>query len=1014
MKLFKKTLPMAAMLFAALLCAMPLSAQTSRSIDVSGTVVDEVGVPVIGAIVMVQNTSNAATTDNNGQYVLKNVPTDATLFASLIGYKELTVPVNGKAKIDLTLKEETLRLDEVLVVGYNTVKRTQVTGAIQAVQSEKLVNETSPTLEQRLQGKVAGLFIAGSSGQPGDESFNVTIRGNGSINSSNTPLYIMDGNMVPASQFATLNAEDIEDIQVLKDASATAIYGSRGANGVIVITTKRGKDGKATVSYNFKIGVEKERDSRIPMMNTEEWLEYERICMEQNPTSTLFPMIQWLRIEKAINDGTASAADRAKWEASGRDILSTARATDTDWLDLMTQTGYTQEHTVSVNGGNSSTRFFVSGGYMDEKGILIGSTFKRYSARINVSHKLNKIFSLGMNSSIGYSRQHSKADSGSRNSYQNAWFTTLLAYPYYDATWTSKDNPTWLLQYRDNNNNTLRLVGSAYVQAQITPAFTFKSNLGLNTNIINGFTTIHKDHPTQSATGGTMTQSYSNLFSYTWTNTLNYMKNFKNVHDVSGVIGFEMYNTQSYNFSQTGYDIDPLLMTTPAGIGDTTGTSNNKPNISGSKDMNRLLSYFTQWNYGYKNKYMGSASIRYDESSKFQGKNKGAVFWSVGFAWNLHNEDFLRSNENIDQLKFRTSYGTTGNQDGISSFVTFATWGKNSYDGKSGYTMSALGNPDLRWESSAQFSAGVDFAMYNGRFKTSLEYYRKDTQDLIMSKSISRTTGFSSISTNAGSIRNSGVELTVEGSPVKTKNFTWTIGGNIAYNHNQVTDLGTWANEDGYYRSGSTWYEEGLPLGTWARRKFAGIEPQTGQVMYYRADGSTTTNSGEAAYFHEWGSYNPPFYGGWNTSIRYKNLTLAANFNFAFGHYIYDANTGYHNNLKFNGNKPKYILEGLWRAPGDTGCIYPSTNASNQNSGLDYQLEKGDYMRLKLLKLSYSLNRHALEALKVFSGVDFFVQTENIWTITKFSGNDPEVRGSSNNLAYPKPYTVTGGVNVRF
>lgn len=988
--------------------------QTQQQVTITGHVTDDASLPLPGASVLLKGTSVISFTDLDGKYSI-TVPADAqTLTVQMMGYQDMDVPVAKKAVIDVTLREETLNLTEVVVVGYNTVRRAQITGAIETVKSENLTNETSASLETRLQGKVAGLLISSGSGTPGSESYSIRIRGNGSINASNTPLYIMDGTMVPAAQYATLNPEDLEDIQVLKDASATAIYGSRGANGVIVITTKKGKTGRAKISYNFKIGVQKERDSRIEMMNSAEMLEYEKIAVTQNPKSTAFPMMKWLLIEQAIADGTATSAQTAEWNVTGKDILTTARNTDTNWLDLMTQTGYTQEHSVTVSGGDDKTRYFVSGSYLDQAGILIGSEFNRFSGRMNLTHKLSKFFSFGVNATAGVSKQLQKADGGTRNSYQNAWFTTLLAYPYYDETWASKDNPTNLTKYLQRDDNTINLLGSAYIQMQFTDWLFFKSNFGINHRGTKGMFTIHRDHPTQSALLGTMTQSNGDNDSYTWTNTINLMKNFDGKHDISGVAGYELYNTKSYSFSQTGYDIDPDMMNTPAGIGDKTGASANRPNISGSKTQQRLMSLFTQWNYGYDNRYIASASLRYDESSKFQGKNKGAVFYSAGFAWNMHNESFLKDVENLDQMKFRASYGTTGNQDGIGNFVTFATYSKSSYAGQSGYSVGSIGNPDLRWEKSAQFSVGIDVSMYNGRMKAIVDYYRKDTKDLIMSKSISRTSGFSSISTNAGSVRNSGIELTLEGSPIQKKNFEWRIGANFTYNKNQITDLGTWANEDGYYRSGSTMYQLGKPLGTWARREFAGIDPANGNVLFYKEDGTTTPYSAQAPYKTKWGSYNPPFYGGFHTSVNYAGFSISAQFNYAFGHYIMDGNKSYIDNHNFNGNKPKYMLT-MWQKEGDvTNIARFNPSIGTPNPGSNAQLSKGDYVRMKVLRVSYNLSRRVLDKIKVFKSFDVFAQGENLWTISQYSGQDPEVNGSTDNMAYPKPLTITGGVNISF
>ena len=661
---------------------------------VSGTVVDKDNVPIIGATVVVEGTSTGVITDLDGRYTIDMPAGKNKLQFSYIGYSTLTVDVNSRAEVNVTLFEETVNMQEVIVVGYNTVKRGQLTGAVDMVKSEKISNQTSAALEDRLQGKVAGLMISTGSGQPGSSDVKVRIRGTGSINGSNTPLYILDGVMIEAAQFASLNNDDIADIQVLKDASATAIYGSRGSNGVIVITSKRGKEGRTSVNYNLKLGTSIMRDLKNRMMTGAENILYQTYCAEQNPDSNQFPLMHLLSLESKEKQGTISASELAELNA-GRGRLESARATDTDYLDLMTQNGFTMEHNVSVNGGNEKTKFYVSGSFLKQDGILKESGMSRYSGRFNLDHKLSRVIDFGLSTSIGYSDSKfadpDYDESGNRQSWMNPWFTTYLAYPYENPDeWFNGDNPTLLTKYLHRKKGLLRLVGSAYVNVNITDWLRFKTNFGMDYYGRKTTTTLDREHPKAVSNHGYMSQATSDMRRYTWTNTLNMMKTFNDIHSLSGVVGFELYDGVYSGFNQTGYDLDPFMSDSPAGIGDKTGSSDNPPTIGGSKTHSNLMSFFTQWNYTLKDRYNFSASVRYDESSKFLGSNKGAAFWSAGVAWTISNEDFMSRFEKINQLKLRASYGTTGNQDGISDFGSFNGYTKTSYNGQSGYYHSIL------------------------------------------------------------------------------------------------------------------------------------------------------------------------------------------------------------------------------------------------------------------------------------------------------------------------------------
>lgn len=982
---------------------------------ITGLVQDKNHEPIIGATVLAKGSSIGVITNIDGLFSIE-VPAGTTkLSFSYMGYSSIEVDVNQQSKINVTLFEDVVSLQDVVVVGYNLVKRGQITGAIDVIKSDKIAHQSSAALEDRLQGKIAGLMISTGSGQPGTNDVKIRIRGTGSINGSNTPLYILDGVMIEAAQFASLNNDDIQDIQVLKDASATAIYGSRGANGVIVVATKKGAQGKTQVSYNLKVGMAMLRDPKSPMMTGAENLLYQGYCVAQSPNSKQFPLMRLLGLEQRKASGTLTPAEQQELTA-GAGRLATARSIDTDWIGEMTQTGLTMDHSLTLSGGTEKTKFFISGSYLDQEGALVGSEMKRYSARVNLDHKVNNRVDVGINASVGYS-DSKFADPGTgelRQGWTNPWFTALLAYPYESPdNWYNGDNPTLVTKYFKRDADLLRLVGSAYLNVRIVDWLRFKTNFGIDYYGRKNMSSLDREHPKSASNKGYLSQSASDTRRYTWTNTLNFNKTFKEVHSVSGVAGFELFDGTYSGFNQTGYDLDQFMTDTSAGIGDKNGTSANPPTIGGGKTHSNLLSTFTQWNYTYDNKYNLSASLRYDESSKFVGSNKGATFWSVGAAWDLANETFMESFSQIDQLKIRASYGTTGNQDGISDFSSFDGYSKVSYNGKPGYANNELGNPNLKWETSAQFDLGVDLRMFRNRLNATVDFYNKNTQDLLMWKKISQVSGFSQIQTNAGSVRNRGFEIAISGTPIRTNDFEWTIGANITYNKNEVTDLGTWANEDNRFIDGDVLYEIGKPLGTWCMVESAGVNPATGESWFYDQKGGKTENISDAPAVDKFKSSEVPWFGGFNTGLTYKGFELSANFTFAFDYYIMNASRWYLDNHNFNGNKPAYMLS-MWQKPGDVTNV-PRFDAQNNPSPWASQfLEDGSFLKLKTLRLAYTPSRKLLDRLKVIKSMTVFCQGENLATFTSYTGQDPEVSGSVDYMSYPLPVNVTFGINLNF
>lgn len=989
--------------------------EQQNGVVIKGVVEGKNHEPLIGAAVAAVGGDGRAVTNMKGEYEIRVGGDVKKLRFSYIGYSPLEVDIDGRKHMVVTLSEDEVSLEEVVIVGYNKVKRGQITGSIDMVKGKEITDQTSASLEDRLQGKVSGLMISTGSGQPGSNDVKVRVRGTGSINGSNTPLYIMDGVMIEPAQFASLNNEDIQDIQVMKDASATAIYGSRGANGVIVITTKKGRTGVPRVTYNFRMGLSKLREPKSRMMTSEENIRYQSYLMEQRPGARNFPLMHLLYLEKKAADGSITPAEQMELDA-GMERLTTARDTNTDWLDEMTRTGVSMEYNVSLSGGTDRTKYYVSGSYLDQKGALEGSKLERYSVRMNLDQKINNRVDFGLKGSVGFTdSDFGDPETGSnRMNWSNPWFTALLAYPFENPdNWYNGDNPKLITKYFTRNSEMLRIVGSTFLNVKILDGLQFKTNFGIDYYGRKNMSSLDRHHPHAQNNKGYLQQSTSDIRRYTWTNTLNFNKTFKDVHSVSGVGGFELFDGRYSGFNQKGFDLDEFMTNTPAGIGDKTGSSKFPPQIGGGKTHSNLMSTFTQWNYTYDDRYNVSASLRYDESSKFVGSNKGACFWSVGAAWDLRQESFMAFAERLNHLKLRASYGTTGNQDGIGDFSVITGYGKRSYNGQPGYGINSLGNPNLNWETSAQFDAGMDLRMFGNRLVATVDFYNKKTKDLLMYKKISQVSGFSNIQTNAGSVRNRGVELSIGGTPVRTENFVWKVAANITYNKNEILDLGTFANADNRFVDGDVVYEVGKPLGTWCMVEYAGVNPQTGEAWFADGKGGKTENIADAPAVCNFKSSEVPWFGGFNTSLSYKGLELSANFTYAFDYYIMNASKWFINNHNFNGNKPAYMLN-MWREEGQVTDI-PRFDAKNNPSPWASQfLEEGSFLKLKTVRLSYTPSRGLLDRLKYVSSLTVFCQGENLATFTSYSGQDPEVSGSTDYMSYPLPINVTFGVNLNF
>jgi TonB-dependent starch-binding outer membrane protein SusC len=934
-----------------------------------------------GVSVVVKGTTFGTTTSVDGTYSL-SVPENAILQFSSIGFLLQEITVAGRSTINVTMAPDVKQLSEVVVTGYTTQNRREVTGSVATVKGDDVAVMPLGSFDQALQGRAPGIIVQAQSGQPGAAA-NVIIRGRGSLIGSTEPLYILDGVQISANDFATLNPADFESLNLLKDASATAAYGSRGANGVIVITSKRGKEGTPRINYGFQQGFSTVPTNKLRLMNTEEKLDYE--LANGNPYD---------------------------WTAEEVEEL---RQVDTNWEDVFFQTGVTKNHNLSLAGGSGKTNFFVSGGYFNQTGTVRNTLLERYTGRVNVETGANN-FTFGLNSTFGYSEftNTSEDNTGIATPLNAVRWTNPYETPYdADGNYTQmiSGQPNALEELLENRNlrQQIKGVGNVFVQYN----FPFLTGLSLRTNLGGDFTSNENsffNNPTtrtgmaQVGNRGSLTRGYGNGFRLTSTNSISYNSSLGTDHTLSVGLFNEVIRFKSDNFSFTGYGIGGPFQN-EAGI--TTNNPSFIPAVGGNGTENALLSYFTLINYGFKDRYFLSLGARRDGSSRFGADRRYANFGSVGASWIVSSEEFMSGLENVfNELKYKVSYGSAGNQAGIGDFQARELYSRSLYNGVGGIFQTSLENPDLQWERRTTFNTGIELATLNGRLRSTIEYYNSITTDLFAARPLSNTTGFSSITSNVGKLQNRGVEFSLEGDLVKAGGFIWSANVSLTHNRNRILELQDGQEENiqgiSINRVGESMYSLYLV-------RSAGVNPDNGNARYLTKDGEITEvyNPEDRVIV---GSTEIPFFGGFGSSLKFKGFEVSGFFSFFKGHYIF-------NNDRTNVEDPTYLWDNLsaalvneWRTPGQITDIPRSTQA--MRSGTTRFVERGDFLRLRNLNVSYTLPQSLVAPLRL-TRVSVFGQGQNLLTWTDFQGYDPEMATRSlSGAQYPALRTITFGVNI--
>ncbi|RZL44270.1 MAG: SusC/RagA family TonB-linked outer membrane protein [Pedobacter sp.] len=965
---------------------MPLKTAAIQAIDVKGKVVDEAGIPLPGASVKVKGKSGGVVTDADGNFVLSNVDENATLVISYIGFADVEVAAVaqiGTIKLSTTANA----LSDVVITGYTSYKKTQSAAASSLVAAEKINQVPGLTLDQILQGRVPGMSVISTSGQPGTSAATV-IRGIGTVNGVRGALIILDGVPIESNYFQTINPDDIESATVLKDASATALYGSRGANGVIVYTTKKGKAGKVSVSYNSQYGF-----SNLSRPNL-----------------------------------TRARADF---------ILDSLRNINTDWRDIFFQKGKFQDQNVSVSGGSEKLRFYNSLNYYNQEGVAINTGLKRYALRSNLDFNDGK-FSGGVNVSLGYTQStfiNGEGTTGAGTPMSAVYYALPYEKPYAsDGTLVhpgisgqakynildQREGTLALERVLNSSNKTdqLKAIVGASFAYQILPYLKATTRFGIDYRNSSDENYINPDsyYGTRSNSNtlggrGRLDEISRRNFGVVSTTGLTFAKTFNSKHDVEFSALHEYIYNDYKSFGYTGFGIDSRLPETPAGI---TVSTTFLPNLSGGKTRNALASFMGIGRYTYDNKYTFNGSYRIDGSTTVVSKNRWHGFYSVGANWNAKAEDFLKDVALVRDLKVRISYGKAASSF-ASDFAYQQAYGNTTYGGNTGIRATAAGNVDYDWEYTSTFNTGFDLSLFkNERLRLSADFYNKITSNMYINQPPSAVAGYTTLPLSSGKMRNRGVEFDISGDVIKTKDFTWTLGANAGYNKNMVLRVSDVT--DVFPDGDSRILKVGLPYGTYFAPDWAGVNPTTGEAQYFNLDGSITTvyNANTQSTTNS-GSLYPTFTGGFNTALSYKGITASALFSFVSNVMRWNNEDFYNENRTYRtSNQSVRMLYNRWQNPGDSGDDAILQRFDIPRNFTSKDIQDASYLRLRNVTIGYTVPKTILDKTKFIKGVKVFVQGQNLYTWTSWRGLDPENNDVFGRFQYPNTRTYTAGINVNF
>lgn len=1054
--------------FLTLMWTLPSAAQDAT---VSGKVTGANGEAIIGANVLVDGTTQGATTNVSGEYTLTKVPAKATLVITYLGYKTVKVPVGTKTRIDVVLEEDSAQIEDVMVVAYGTAKKESFTGSAAVVKGGELQKRIVGNVTKSFEGTVAGVQVASGGGQPG-EAASVTIRGIGSVNAAATPLYVVDGIPYDGS-LSAINPADIETMTVLKDAASGALYGARGANGVIIITTKKGKNDKIRVSYRGNVGIASRALPRYDLVNMKDYVEMSYEVLRNSAqygtgmdfegasryaAANLGQQIGGLKNPEYYNPYKNYSWATLIDQSTGKIHSDAKAAWNENWMDeISDNSAIRTEHIISVSGGSDRSNYLISMGYYKEDGILQNTDFNRYTGRVNADTQAKDWFKIGLNANFAHSKSNYQSFSDASTS--NVWYTAQFMAPIYPVYLKGMDGNNILdangnRQYEygseDDNgyanrpsaqgfnskaelfnnkayNNRNSLSTRGYVtfgtvnEAAKLYGLKLSVNLGADFNDYQATEVYDKYHGNSAAQGGMIGKTNTRLFSYTFNQLLTYDRTFGD-HSINLLAGHEYYRYK-YNYAKgqkTGIvegldELDPAVTTTQ--------------NSSYSHNY-AVESYLSRLNYGYKNRYYIDGSWRTDGSSRFRNGSRWGHFWSVGASWRISEEQFMEGTRSwLDNLTLKVAYGVQGN-DNLGTYYAWQglydfTWA-NATD--AGAFVDRLENDSITWEKNGNLNTGIEASLFNGRLNVSIEYYNRKTDDMLLRSPLPISTGFTGFDDNTGSMRNQGLETALRGTIFDKPNFRWDATVMGSFNRNKVLSL---TNGQNTISSGIRVIEVGKPINTFYVSKVAGVDPATGKQLYYAYWTQTINDEGSrvntrcdeyitddvamatlSKYYK--GSREPKLYGSIGSSFTiYKNIDFSFLTTYSIGGWVYDSLYNSSMYVQYAGNNWHKNAKRRWQQPGDQTDI-PMLEVGGSYASADNSLINASYFAIKNITIGYTLPKRWLSKIDIES-LRIYATLDNIAMFSHMDGMDPQYNFSGSvAYSYTPSRVIAFGLDLNF
>jgi len=1046
--------------------------------DIKGQVVDKNGSPLPGVSVVIKGTSVGVSTDIDGKFNIKvQKQDDIVLVFSFVGMETKEVKLGEQDNYKVILEESASELEEVVVTGYQKVAKQRMTGSVETVTADKIADKGYLSVEEALQGQMTGVSTMKLSGRPGAGA-QIRIRGMNTLTGNAEPIWIVDGmpmqgdvpkigvggsdftNSVLSNGIGNISVDDIESITVLKDAAASAIYGSRAANGVIVVTTKRGRAGKSYLNIRSSFSVNEAPENNLEMMNTQQKIAFENSIYNDYPHLSIDGGIFQLLKKK---DAGVISADEA---AASMEALSNI---NTDWYNEIFRTAYAQNHSFSLQGGDEKTQFYASLNYQNETGVVPNNEYSNYGGSLKLTHDFNEKFRINFDLNANY--KSDKTTASLINPVQYATYANPYERPYdengnvvYDRSYSatlSAISPGYqydLNVLEDINNNTTK---SNYINAglnlkleyEFVKGLMFATQASLSSSYTNDrkilmpgsyssernawITSIYSDGEIpEEMNNGYLRESNAKSLNYTWRNTISYNKYLNEDHFINVMAGQEISNKESRNFFNVSPEYDPVYDLT--GVPDLNNVDGSKVSVKSlggtASSQNKTVSFFSTATYSYKDKYVFSASGRFDGVDIVGTNNRFTPLWNTSFKYNIHKEEFMRAFEWINILSFRASYGYTGSIDyNARPFPVLSfNYSSRRYDGNIVPSNIGSANPSIKWQKKTDRNLGVDFALFNNRFSGVLNYYNNVTKDLLDTKQIAYSTGRPYIKANVASLRNEGLEFSFNTVNIDVKDFRWTTNFNVTFNKNRVLETYYKGLEDlptmSRYKSSQKYFIEGNPTQSWYGYKFAGVDPSNGHMLAYidakdengkpvghKLDNGKYAIDMDSEFRKDavqfLGDAYPTFTGGFGTGITYKRINLRALFTYMGGHKIKSFRSNNGNPLDASRLNTSVNELYRWRKNGDItnvpAFVSSSSNAYNRYF-FDTELEDGDFVKLSNLTLSYNLPINLCSKLKL-TRMTLGFSANNLYTWTKYKGIDPETMGA---FGYPSARRYSFNLNI--